>query len=107
MTPTIVLARGASAESASWVGLVERLPADGRVIAFANPLRGLASDAALLTDLGRSLTGPVPLGRPSYGGAVMTAAPADAGDVVGLVYVAGFALAPGESAGDASALAPG
>src|SRR3954447_18493152 len=107
MTPTIVLVHGAYAESASWVGLVERLPADGRVIAFANPLRGLASDAALLTDLVRSLTGPVLLVGHSYGGAVMTAVPADAGDVVGLVYVAGFALAPGESAGDASALAPG
>jgi pimeloyl-ACP methyl ester carboxylesterase len=37
----------------------------------------------------------------------MTGVPADAGDVVALVYVAGFALIPGESAGDASALAPG
>jgi pimeloyl-ACP methyl ester carboxylesterase len=37
----------------------------------------------------------------------MTAVPADAGDVVALVYVAGFALMPGESAGDASALVPG
>jgi hypothetical protein len=33
--------------------------------------------------------------------------PSDAGDVVGLVYVAGFALDTGESAGAASALAPG
>jgi pimeloyl-ACP methyl ester carboxylesterase len=107
MTPTIVLVHGAYAESASWDGLLDRLPSDARVIAFANPLRGLASDAALLSDLVRSLTGPVLLVGHSYGGAVMTGVPADAGNVVGLVYVAGFALAPGESAGDASALAPG
>ena len=108
MTPTIVLVHGAFAESASWDGVTSRLLADGRrVIAFATPLRGVASDAALLTDLVRSIDGPVVLAGHSYGGAVMTAVPADAGDVVALVYVAGFALAPGESAGDASALAPG
>ena len=108
MTPTIVLVHGAFAESASWDGVTSRLLADGhRVIAFANPLRGVASDAALLTDLVRSIDGPVVLAGHSYGGAVMTAVPADAGDVVALVYVAGFALTPGESAGDASALAPG
>jgi pimeloyl-ACP methyl ester carboxylesterase len=107
MTPTIVLVHGAYADSTSWEGVLGRLPADGRVIAFANPLRGLASDAALLTDLVRSIDGPVVLVGHSYGGAVMTGVPADAGDVVGLVYVAGFALMPGESAGDASALAPG
>src|SRR3954454_24156893 len=108
MTPTIVLVHGAFADSASWDGVVWRLPADrARVIAFANPLRSVATDAALLTDLVRSIDGPVVLVGHSYGGAVMTAVPADAGDVVALVYVAGFALTPGESAGDASALAPG
>jgi len=107
MAPTVVLVHGAYAESSSWDGLLERLPADSRVIAFANPLRRLASDTALLTDLVRSLDGPVVLVGHSYGGAVMTGVPADAGDVVALVYVAGFALLPGESAGDASALTPG
>jgi pimeloyl-ACP methyl ester carboxylesterase len=77
------------------------------VVAFANPLRGLATDTALLTDLVRSLDGPVVLVGHSYGGAVLTGVPADAGDIVALVYVAGFALTPGESAGDASALVPG
>src|SRR3954454_7165246 len=107
MTPTIVLVHGAYADSTSWEGLLGRLPTGGRVIAFANPLRGLATDAALLTDLVRSIDGPVVLAGHSYGGAVMTGVPAHAGDVVALVYVAGFALVPGESAGDASALAPG
>jgi pimeloyl-ACP methyl ester carboxylesterase len=107
MTPTIVLVHGAYAESASWHGVLTRLPADARKIAFANPLRGLASDAAALTDLVRSLDGPVVLVGHSYGGAVMTGVPADAGDVVALVYVGAFALDPGESAADASALTPG
>jgi pimeloyl-ACP methyl ester carboxylesterase len=108
MTPTIVLVHGAYAESASWDGVTARLLADGqRVTAFANPLRGLASDAALLTDLVRSIEGPVVLAGHSYGGAVMSAVPAQAGDVAALVFVAGFALVTGESAGDASALVPG
>ena len=107
MTPTIVLVHGAYAESASWDGVLDRLPADTRKIAFANPLRGLASDTAALTDLVRSLDGPVVLVGHSYGGAVMTGVPADAGDVVALVYVGAFALAPGESPAAASALVPG
>ena len=108
MTSTIVLVHGAFAESASWDGVTGRLLAAGhRVIAFANPLRGPASDAALLTDLVRSIDGPVVLVGHSYGGAVMTGVPADAGAVVALVYVAGFALETGESPADASALAPG
>jgi pimeloyl-ACP methyl ester carboxylesterase len=43
----------------------------------------------------------------SYGGALLTNVAADAGDVQALVYVAGFALDPGESCADASALVPG
>jgi pimeloyl-ACP methyl ester carboxylesterase len=108
MTSTVVLVHGAYAESASWDEVAQRLLAAGLpVTAFATPLRGLASDAALLTDLVRSIQGPVVLVGHSYGGAVMSAVPADAGDVVALVFVAGFALSPGESAGDASALVPG
>ncbi len=107
MTPTIVLVHGAYADSASWAGVLDRLPTDARVIAFANPLRGLATDTALLTDLVRSIDGPVVLVGHSYGGAVMTGVPSDAGDIVALVFVAAFALVPGESAGDASALVPG
>jgi pimeloyl-ACP methyl ester carboxylesterase len=100
MTPMIVLVHGAYADSTSWEGLLGLLPTDGRVVAFANPLRGLATDTALLTDLVKSLDGPVALVGHSYGGAVITGVPADAGDIVALVYVAGFALAPGESAPD-------
>ncbi len=108
MKPTVVLVHGAYAESSSWNGILPPLLAAGhRVVAFATPLRSVASDAALLTALVRSMEGPVVLAGHSYGGAVITNVDVEAGDVVGLVYVAGFALAPGESCGDASALTPG
>jgi pimeloyl-ACP methyl ester carboxylesterase len=108
MLPTVILIHGAYAESSSWNGIAEPLQAEGyRVIAFANPLRGVASDAALLSDLLRSVEGPVVLVGHSYGGAVMTNVDPEAAQVVAAVYIAGFALAPGESAADASSLAPG
>src|SRR4051794_3520586 len=98
MPPTIVLVHGAFAASASWDRVVELLQAAGRrVIAAANPLRGLASDAAAVSDLVRTIDGPVVLVGHSYGGAVTSNVHADAGDIVGLVFVAGFAPAPGES----------
>jgi pimeloyl-ACP methyl ester carboxylesterase len=108
MKPTIVLVHGAFAESSSWNDVIPPLVQEGhRVIAWAAPLRGLAQDAAALSDLVRSIEGPVVLVGHSYGGALMTNVSADAGDVQGLVFVAGYALNPGESCGDASSLAPG
>lgn len=106
--PTIVLTHGAYAESSSWNDVIKILQDDGhRVIAFANPLRGVTSDAAALTELVRTIEGPVVLAGHSYGGAVMTNVPADAGDIVALVFVGAFALTPGESPADASSLVPG
>jgi pimeloyl-ACP methyl ester carboxylesterase len=108
MKPTIILVHGAFADSSSWNGVAQRLLAqDHRVIAFAVPLRGLATDAALLSDLVRSVEGPTVLAGHSYGGAVVTNVDITAGDVMALVYVAGFALEPGESCAGASALAEG
>ena len=107
MQTTIILVHGAFAESSSWHGVAAKLPTEHRVVAYANPLRGIASDAAGLTALVRSIDGPVVLAGHSYGGAVMTNVPADAGDIVGLVYVAAFALDAGESPGAAASLVPG
>ena len=108
MQPAIVLVHGAYADSSSWSGVIAPLAGRGhRVIAWANPLRGVASDAAALSDLVRGLGGPVLLVGHSYGGAVITNVDAGAGDLLGLVYVAGFALEPGESCADAAGLAPG
>lgn len=108
MNATIILVHGAYAESSSWNGIIQPLLKDGhRVIAWANPLRGVASDAAELNALIRTIGSPVVLVGHSYGGAVMTNVDHDAGDIVGLVYVAGFALEAGESPAAAAALAPG
>jgi pimeloyl-ACP methyl ester carboxylesterase len=108
MAPTIVLVHGAFAESASWDRVIRHLQDDGLdVIAAANPLRGLAADAKSISDLVRTIDGPVLLVAHSYGGMVITNVDADAGDIAGLVYVSAFAPAPGESAFSLAARFPG
>ena len=108
MQPTIVLVHGAFAESSSWDDVVEPLVVDGyRVVAAANPLRGLASDAAAVSDLVRTIEGPVVLVAHSYGGAVISNVDPDAGDIAGLVYVNGFAPAPGEHCFQLAGMFPG
>jgi pimeloyl-ACP methyl ester carboxylesterase len=108
MKPTIVLVHGAFAESASWDGVLEPLRSAGhRVIAAANPLRNLATDAASVGDLVRTIEEPVLLVAHSYGGAVISNVPADAGEITGLVYVNGFAPDPDESCFSLAGLFPG
>jgi pimeloyl-ACP methyl ester carboxylesterase len=108
MKPTIVLVHGAFADSASWDGVIDLLLKTGHpVIAAANPLRSLASDAASVGDLVRTIDGPVVLVAHSYGGAVMSNVRADAGEITGLVYVNGFAPDPGESCFSLAGLFPG
>jgi pimeloyl-ACP methyl ester carboxylesterase len=98
MQPTIVLVHGAFAESSSWDAVIDQLLDAGHpVIAAPNPLRSLAADAAAVTDVVRAVDGPVVLAAHSYGGAVLSNVPADAGDIVGLVYVNAFAPEPGET----------
>jgi pimeloyl-ACP methyl ester carboxylesterase len=107
MPPTIVLVHGAFAESASWDPVIDALSADHRVVAAANPLRSLATDAATVSDLVRTIDGPVLLVAHSYGGAVMTNVAADAGDITGLVYINGFAPDAGENCFALAAKYPG
>ena len=108
MRPTIVLVHGAFAESASWDPVTDGLQrAEYRVVAAANPLRSLASDAATVGDVVRSIEGPVVLVAHSYGGAVITNVDADAGDIAGLVYVNGFAPDAGEHCFQLAAMFPG
>jgi pimeloyl-ACP methyl ester carboxylesterase len=108
MKPTIVLIHGAFAESSSWNGVIDPLLEAGHpVIAAANPLRDLATDAAGVGDLIRTIDGPVLLVAHSYGGAVISNVPADAGEISGLVYVNGFAPDPGESAFSLAGMFPG
>ncbi len=98
MTPTIILVHGAFAESASWDGVIEPLRGAGYpVIAAANPLRGLAADAAAVADLVRTVDGPVVLVGHSYGGAVISAAATGNEQVRALVYLSGWTPDEGES----------
>jgi pimeloyl-ACP methyl ester carboxylesterase len=95
--PTIVLVHGAFADSTSWDGVTKQLVADGfPVVAVANPLRGLKFDADYVSDIVKSITGPVVLVGHSYGGSVITDAAGS--NVKSLVFVAGLAPDTGESA---------
>jgi pimeloyl-ACP methyl ester carboxylesterase len=108
MSHTIVLVHGAFAESSSWDRVIDPLVAEGhRVVAAANPLRGLATDAASVSDLVRTIEGPVVLVAHSYGGAVISNVDSDAGEIVGLVYANGFAPEPGENCFGLAAMFPG
>src|SRR6187200_1187136 len=108
MQLTIVLVHGAFAEPGTWDGVIDPLMSTGHVvIAAANPLRGLAADAAAVSDLVRAIDGPVLLVGHSYGGAVITNVDAEAGEIVGLVYVAAFAPELGECASQLQDMFPG
>jgi pimeloyl-ACP methyl ester carboxylesterase len=108
MQPTIVLVHGAFAESSSFDAVIDSLLDAGHpVIAAPNPLRGIAADAAVVADVVRAVDGPVLLAAHSYGGAVISNVPADAGDIVGVVYANGFAPDPGESCFQLAGMFPG
>ncbi|MFE4695371.1 MULTISPECIES: alpha/beta fold hydrolase [Streptomyces] len=99
-TPTVVLVHGAFADAGSWSGVVTELRSHGiPVVAAANPLRGLASDAAYIAAVASRIDGPVVLVGHSYGGALITVA-GTAENVVGLVYIAAYVPDEGESLGE-------
>jgi pimeloyl-ACP methyl ester carboxylesterase len=91
-TPTIVLVHGAFADASGFRGLYdELLGEDVTVAAPPNPLRGLTGgDGRYLKAVIDEIGGPVLLVGHSYGGSVITAA-STADNVVGLVYISGFA----------------
>jgi pimeloyl-ACP methyl ester carboxylesterase len=106
--PTVVLVHGAFADSSSWNGVASRLLAKGYpVVAVANPLRGLRSDAKYVAGVLDSIPGPIILVGHSYGGNVITNAAAGRENVKALVYVAGLAPDSGESAATLSEKYPG
>jgi pimeloyl-ACP methyl ester carboxylesterase len=106
--PTIVLVHGAFAESSSWNGVISQLTKDGyTALAAANPLRGVAGDAAEVATVLHSIAGPVVLVGHSYGGPVITEAANDSPNVKALVYVAAFSPDNGESSASLSAQFPG
>jgi pimeloyl-ACP methyl ester carboxylesterase len=94
----IVLVHGAWADGSSWSKVIPLLEKRGfHVVSVQNPLTSLADDAAATERAIALQDGPVLLVGHSYGGAVIS----EAGDnpkVAGLVYVAAFAPAEGQSA---------
>ncbi len=106
--PTIVLVHGAFADSSSWNGVVADLERDGYpVVAAANPLRGIASDATYVAALVKATKGKVILVGHSYGGAVISQAAASADNVAGLVFVSAFSPDVGETLGGLGERFPG
>src|SRR4051812_19991048 len=58
--PTVVLVHGGFADGSNWNGVIKRLAKDGYpVVAPANPLRGLPTDAAYISSFLDSIKGPV------------------------------------------------
>lgn len=97
--PTIVLVHGAFADASGWSAEIAHFQREGyTVIAPANPLRGLASDAAYLHSVLVTITGPVVLVGHSYGGAVITDAVQGDRNVKALVYISAFLPQRGEAA---------
>ena len=88
-----------------WGGVIAELQAQGLgVDAPALGLRSLGADAANVVGAAERFDRPVVLAGHGYGGAGDHAvAAAAANTLVGLVYVAGFALAEGEPCSDVAA----
>jgi|SRR5262245_8953244 len=102
--PTVVLVHGAFADASSWNSEIKKLQGDGyTVLAPANPLRSIASDAAYLRSVLATISGPIVLVGHSYGGAVITNAASGNPNVKALVYVAAFVPDEGEPLGATNA----
>jgi pimeloyl-ACP methyl ester carboxylesterase len=98
--PNIVLVHGAWADGSSWSAIIETLQAEGySVTAPQFPLTSLAADVARSRHVLNLMNGPTIVAGHSYGGQIMTALGTDAPNVVGLVYIAAFGFAEGESLG--------
>jgi pimeloyl-ACP methyl ester carboxylesterase len=98
--PSVVLVHGAWADGSSWSAVIESLQAAGfTVTAPQFPETSLADDVARLRHVLRRQREPIIVAGHSYGGQIMTALGTDAPNVAGLVYIAAFGLAQGESLG--------
>jgi pimeloyl-ACP methyl ester carboxylesterase len=98
--PNVVLVHGAWADGSSWRAVIHALQAEGySVTAPQFPETSLADDVARLRHVLQRQAGPTVVAGHSYGGQIMTALGNDAPNVAGLVYVAAFGLAEGESLG--------
>ena len=103
---TVVLVHGAFADGSSWSKIIPLLEAQGlRVVAVQNPLSSLADDADAAKRAIDMAPGAVVLVGHSWGGQVISQAGVN-DKVKALVYVAAFALPPGQSINGASAGGP-
>jgi pimeloyl-ACP methyl ester carboxylesterase len=106
--PTIVLVHGAWADSSSWNAVVEQLQALGYTVdAPPNPLGGVSSDSAYLSDFLSTISGPIVLVGHSYGGFVITNAATGNTQVKALVYDDAFIPASGDTPASLSSAKPG
>jgi pimeloyl-ACP methyl ester carboxylesterase len=106
--PTVVLVHGAFAGSSSWNAVIAKLlPKGYRVVAVANPLRGVKSDAGYVASFLGSIDGPVILVGHSYAGTVITEAATSQSNVKALIYVSGLAPDVGETAASLVGKFPG
>ena len=95
--PTIVLVHGGFVDGSGWERVFTRLRRDGYTVTIVqNPTTSLTDDVVATRRAIAASSGPVILVGHSYGGAVITEAGNDP-KVVGLVYIAAFALDKGES----------
>jgi len=93
----VVLVHGAWADGSSWNAVIPLLQAQGlQVVAVQCPLTGLADDVAAVRRAIERQKAPVLLVGHSWGGVVITEAGRNP-NVSGLVYVAAFGPAEGES----------
>ena len=105
--PSIVLVHGAFADGSSWSKVIPLLEKDGYyVTAVQIPLTAYAADVATTKRVIEAQTGPVVVVGHSYGGAVITEAAANNGNVKALVYVEAFAPDVGETIAAAGAKYP-
>jgi pimeloyl-ACP methyl ester carboxylesterase len=96
--PSIVLVHGSWADGTSWQHVISLLIQDGyNVTAVQNPLFSLSDDIAITKRAIEAQPGSVVAVGHSYGGAAITGAAVGNLHVKALVYIAGWALAPGES----------
>lgn len=96
--PTIVLFHGAWADGSGWDKVIRSLQDDDfAIVAPAVGLGALSADIAAARRFISSIQGPVLAVGHSYGGAVISGAASGLSNVVGLVYLAAFALDEGES----------
>jgi pimeloyl-ACP methyl ester carboxylesterase len=100
-SPSVVLVHGAFADASGFRGLYNELLSEHvSVLVPPNPLRGLTGgDGEYIKAVVDEIDGPVVLVGHSYGGSVITAA-GTADNVVGLVYISGFAPDEGENLTD-------